>query len=58
MNNLCENATKFNDGRHKYLLCSQTTSVCCFYRYCNNDNCFKMLSNYKNKCILLRKKEE
>ena len=51
---LCKHATLFNDGRHKYLLCNEINSVCCFFRWCNNEMCFKMLDKYMQKCKLAK----
>ena len=49
---LCKNAIKYDDGRHKYLICTKNGNPCGFFRWCVIDGCLKMLPEYKN-CRLL-----
>jgi len=48
---LCKNGEEKQINRGKYFICKISQNACAYVRFCNNDNCFKMLSSFK-KCKL------
>ena len=47
----CKNGEEKQINKGKYFICKITQNACAYVRFCNNDNCFKMLSSFK-KCKL------